>query len=292
MGKAKCDRELNMGAVLGALAAKECHALQQGLAARKGYHSGIHTVRRACRRLRSLLAFLETSRDHPPVVVLNKSLRQLTHSFSDLRDAHVAIRTAQLLAGSHSAMLTPTLIEQLENRSATLLGAALERDPAWRRRCSKAARIAKAVETLDWQAITPSTTRQVLKHSVKRMKKARRIALEQRTDSAFHRWRRRARQVRYQLEFLRKARRMAAMEKGHAQRYGARIRQLGLIIDRLGWRQDFQVFLATLDQLPASDEVSALRQALTRKSALLSKTAPARTKNEAADAQAPTHSVV
>jgi CHAD domain-containing protein len=287
MSKAKRDCELNMGSVLGALAARECRVLQQGLAAHKGYHSGIHNVRRACRRLRGLLALLETSPHRRPIVSLDKSLRQLVHSFSDLRDAHVAIRTARLLASSHSATLTPTLIAQLENRSATLLGVALEQDPAWRRRCNKAARIAKALETLDWQAITPSNAKQALKHSVKRMKKARRVALEQRTDTAFHRWRRRARQVRYQLEFLRKARRMAGMKKSQTTRYAARIKQLGLIIDRLGWRQDFQVFLARLDQLPASDEVIALRQALTRKSVLLSKTAPARTKKEPADAQVP-----
>ncbi|GLQ51473.1 CHAD domain-containing protein [Dyella flava] len=289
MGKVRHNGGLSIGASLGALALKECRLLLQALTTRKERHGGIHHARRACRKLRSLLDFLETSSDQPHVEALHKSLRRLVHSFSDLRDAHVATRTARLLASSHTATVTPALIDQLKRRSAALLDAALDKDPDWRRRSGKSVRITTAIEALGWSTLTPTTTKKALKHSIKRMKKARRAALEKRTNKAFHRWRRRARQVRYQLEFLRKARQMAGMRKSHGQEYGARAKQLGLLTDRLGWRQDFRVFLMTLDRLSASDDVLALREALARKSAPLSKTAPTKVKHAPADTPAPPH---
>jgi CHAD domain-containing protein len=286
MGKAKHDGERSIGSALGTLALKECRTLQQALTTRKELQDGIHRARRACRKLRSLLALLEQSSDRQHVETLHKSLRQLVHSFSDLRDAHIAIRTARLLAGSHATTLKPALIAQLESRSMELLNAALEQDPEWQRRSRKATRIAIAVETLNWHNMSSSSAKRALKHSVKRMKKARRAALEQHSDTAFHRWRRRARQVRYQLEFLHKAQRMTGTKKSYTDKYAKRAKQLGLITDRLGWRQDFQVFLATLDSLSDSAEVRALREALSRKSARLSKMTAIKRKNASADAQA------
>jgi CHAD domain-containing protein len=270
MNKTKRGNKLAIGTALGTLAVKECRSLLQGLAAHKGHHEGIHAARRASRRLRSVLAFVS---DNELATGLDKALRQLAHGFSDLRDAHVVTRTARRLASSYEA-LTPAVIDRLENRSQVLLDAALEKDPDWQRRMRKAKRITAAIETLDWQAVTLPMAKDALRHSVKRMKKARRKALEQRTDTTFHRWRRRARQVRYQLDFLRKAYHVANTKKAS---YDKRIKQLGLIIDRLGWRQDFQVFLATLDSLPATAEVVALREALARKSAVLAKVSPAQT---------------
>ncbi|QAU25312.1 CHAD domain-containing protein [Dyella sp. M7H15-1] len=269
MNKTKRGDKLVIGTALGVLAGRECRLLQQALAARKGRHTGIHATRRACRRLRSLLAFFQSPYDQQQTTALDKLLRQLVHGFSDLRDAHVAIRTARLLANSHEATLTPALIDLLENRSKALLETALENDPEWRRRSRKAERITKALEALNWQAITLPIAKEALKRSVKRMKKTHHIVQQCRTNDAFHRWRRRARQVRYQLAFLGKAHRMAGTKKSDARRYDARIKRLDLIIDRLGWRQDFQIFLAMLDTLPPSEEVATLREELTRKSTAL-----------------------
>ncbi|WP_229679226.1 CHAD domain-containing protein [Dyella caseinilytica] len=266
---------------LGALASRECRSLQRALARHNDHHGGIHDARRSCRRLRSLLAFMAASLDPQPTAKADKTLRQLTHSFSGLRDAHVAARTARRLAAAHASTITPVLIQQLEERSESLLADALEQDPAWKDRRSKAERIAKLIDALDWQAITPSLAKDALKHSVRRMKKARRVALEQREDEAFHLWRRRTRQLRYQLEFLRRTRHIAGMKKSYTRQYGSRIKQLSLIIDRLGWRQDFQVFLQTLDQLSASVEITALRTTLAKTS---SRTAKASAKR-AADLQ-------
>ncbi|MFK2873601.1 CHAD domain-containing protein [Dyella lipolytica] len=273
MNDAKQCKSLDIGSALGALAAKECQSLEHALALRKGRHDGIHEARKSSRRLRSLLAFLEPRSDRR-IASLDKTLKQLVDSFSALRDAHVAARTARLLAATHAATLTPSLMDALEHRSAALLDEALENDPHWRRRSAKVRRIAVAIEGLPWQQVTPSTAKKVLKQHVQRMKKVRQAALEERTTPAFHRWRRRARQVRYQLEFLRTARRKVGMKKRRTEQYEARIKRLSLLSDRLGWRQDFQVFMSALDQLPASIDIVALRAALSTKSATLSKVSP------------------
>jgi CHAD domain-containing protein len=265
MKKKKRSAGQNIGMALGILASKESHSLQQALARHEDHHGGIHDARRSCRRLRSLLAFVATPANLQQAAKADKALRQLTHSFSELRDAHVAVRTARRLASAHASTIAPALIQQLEERSESLLKNALELDPAWQRRRHKAERIATLIDELDWQAPTSSIAKETVKQSAKRMKKARRTATEQRTDEAFHRWRRRTRQLRYQLEFLRKAHHIVGIKKSATRQYSGRIRQLGLIIDRLGWRQDFQVFLQTLDQLPASPEIAAVRSLLAKR---------------------------
>jgi CHAD domain-containing protein len=273
MNDMKQRKSVDIGSALGALAAKECRSLEHALALHKGRHDGIHEARKSSRRLRSLLDFLKPRSDQQ-VASLDRTLKQLIDSFSALRDAHVAARTARLLATSHAATLTPSLMDALEHRSAALLNEALENDPNWRRRSAKVRRLTVAIEGLPWQQVTPSLAKKVLKQNVRRMKKARRAALQEHTTPAFHRWRRRARHVRYQLEFLRTARRKVGMKKRRTQQYEARIKRLNLLSDRLGWRQDFQVFLQALDQLPASTDMVALRAALSTKSAALSKASP------------------
>jgi CHAD domain-containing protein len=272
MSRAIQASDLKMGPALKVLALNECRSLERSLAAGKARHERIHEVRKSSRRLRSLLA-LFTELPNRRAVTLDKALRQLVHSFSALRDAHVAVRTAWLMATSQEA-LTPALVGALKRHSATLLGEALESDPGWRRRRVKVQGIVEAVEKLPWQLVSPSIAKGVVKQSTKRMKKARRVALEQRTVTDLHRWRRRARHLRYQLEFLRKARRMANMKKKRTQHYADQIKRLASMTDRLGWRQDFQVFLDALGHLPSSADARDLREALQKKSARLSKMSP------------------
>ena len=276
---AKQSTSMNMGSVLEALAIKECESLQHALTLRKSRHDGIHIARKSGRRLRILLAFFRPQLDQK-AAKLDLTLKQWVSDFSPLRDAHIATRTARILATTDKATLTPSLMETLEQRSEDLLKQALQSDPDWRERRANARRIATAVENLPWQQIDVATAKQVLKRSIRRMKKARKAALKKRTIHAFHRWRRRARGLRYQLEFLRKASRGMGMKKKHAQRYAARIKRLGLIIDRLGWRQDFQVFLKALDRLPVSEDVIALSRTLRMQSVALSNESPSKPKTK------------
>lgn len=270
MSDAKQDSNLTIGLAFGALVAKECKSLQRALAMKNQRHNGIHRARKSCRRLRSLLAFLNRQ-PTKQVAALDSALRQLLRGFSVLRDAHIAKRTARLLASAHEARLTPALLEALQNHSTKLLRDALKTDPDWRRKRGKVERLTTRLQRLPWQDIDPLRVKDVIGHSARRVKKARKKAMSERTPDEFHRWRRRARKLRYELELAGKARNAAGMKHARSKRYAERAKKLVLVTDRLGWRQDFQVFLQTLDVLAeTSVDAAALSHVLKRKSSELS----------------------
>lgn len=282
MNNAKQDSGLTMGLAFGALATKECKSLERALAMKNQRHNGIHCARKSCRRLRSLLAFL-APQPTKQVTALDNALRQLLREFSVLRDAHIAKRTARLLASAHEARLTPALLGALQKHSIELLRDALKADPDWRRKRNKVERLTTRLQRLPWQDISPSRVKDVIDHSARRVKNARKKAMDERTPDSFHRWRRRARKLRYELELASKARRAAGMKNERSKRYAERAKKLVLVTDRLGWRQDFQVFLQMLDVLAdTSVDAAALSHALKRKSSdLSSQTALSTPKGEA-----------
>lgn len=270
MNNAKQDSGLTMGLAFGALATKECKSLERALAMKNQHHNGIHCARKSCRRLRSLLAFL-APQPTKQVTALDNALRQLLREFSVLRDAHIAKRTARLLASAHEARLTPALLGALQKHSIELLRDALKVDPDWRRKRNKVERLTTRLQRLPWQDISPSRVKDVIDHSARRVKNARKKAMDERTPESFHRWRRRARKLRYELELASKARRAAGMKNERSKRYAERAKKLVLVTDRLGWRQDFQVFLQMLDVLAdTSVDAAALSHALKRKTSDLS----------------------
>jgi CHAD domain-containing protein len=280
MSDAKQGKSSNLGSALHALANKECLTLEQALKARKGRQDGIHDARKACRRLRSLLTFLPATADRR-VALLDKRLKQLGGSFASVRDAHMAAHTARLLATTHQAALTPSLLNALESRAKTLLKQALKKDPNWRGRRVKAHRIAAAMAHLPWQHIDADDISKVLKRHTHRVRKSRKKALDERTPPAYHRWRRQARKLRYQLEWVHKVQGAMGIKKKRARRYDERLKDLKLTIDQLGWRQDFTVFRSTVEQLPASADALALRKSLQQKAPSLSKASPPVPKSKA-----------
>ena len=255
-----------VGPALKVLAAREGRTLQRALAMQKKRQEGIHQARKACRRLRSLLLLLAEQ----PTQALDRDLQKLAPGLAPLRDAHIAVRTAKLLATARSHLLTPAVIHALEDRCEGIVAHALEDDPQWRRRRTEARGIIARLGKLSWDGTPAPDAKKTLKRTKRKMKKAHKEALAERTPTALHRWRRRTRKLRYQLEFLRKARRMAGIKK----RYGKRIKQLTATTDQLGWRQDFQIFLDAVSQLPDTADVIALRRELKSKSARWSKSEP------------------
>jgi len=264
MNKIKHDNRPSFGAALGTLAERECRKLLRALAMRKQRQEGIHEARKSCRRLRSILPLLPPEQ---PTDAVDHGLQALAHGIAPIRDAYIAARTAKLLAKTHATQITPALVHQLEQRCEEILGQTLASDAHLRDRRAHAQRIIAAIHTLAWQDIRPAQARQTLKRSKQRVKKARKKALALQAPAALHRWRRRARKLRYQLEFVRKARRMADMKKARTQAYGAKAKQLSLLTDQLGWRQDVQILLDTIEQLPDPADVHALRRQLPSKSA-------------------------
>ncbi|GLQ89935.1 CHAD domain-containing protein [Dyella flagellata] len=271
MNKTKNDGRPALGTALGQLAARECRSLLRALAMRKRRQEGIHEARKSCRRLRSLLPLLPPEQ---PTNAVNRGLQELAHALAPLRDAHIAARTAKLLATAHETWITPEVIHSLEHRCEQMLDNALKQDPHWRRRRADAQRIIASIHALAWADIRPSLAKKTLKRSKRRVKKAHSKARESRAPDALHRWRRRARKLRYQLEFVRKARHVAGMKKGRSQKYAASAKQLSALTDQLGWRQDFQIFLDAVEQLPTSRDVRALRRELPSKSASWSQAEP------------------
>jgi CHAD domain-containing protein len=280
MGEAKPRKSSHLGSSLHALANKECLALEQALRSRKGRQGGIHDARKASRRLRSLLTFLPAIAERR-AALLDKRLKQLGGSFASLRDAHMAAHTARLLATTHQAALTPSLLDALEGLAKTMLKQALKKDPNWRDRRAKAHRIVTAIARLPWQHIDPDDVREALKRHSRRVRKARQKALTERTASAYHRWRRRARKLRYQLEWVHKVHGALELKQKRAKRYDEQLKDLKLTIDQLGWRQDFAVFRSAVDRLPASTDAVALRESLQQKAASLSKASPPAPKSKA-----------
>lgn len=276
MNKSKQSSSLSLGPTLKVLVAGECRSLQRALGMRKDRQKGIHETRKSCRRLRCLLSFLPSKQ---PTDAIDQALRTMVHSFSPQRDAHIAARTAQLLATQHETWVTPEVIRALENHAGQVLEEALRDDPNWQRRRAEARRIIETLEVLPWQAIRSSAAEKTLTKATRKMEKAREQAEAERTPEASHRWRRRTRKLRYQLELLRKARRMAGMKKSTTKAYGEQAKHLSIATDQLGWRQDFQIFLQTVEQLPDSTDVRALRRMLKSKSASWSKSEPHSSKN-------------
>jgi len=270
MSDAKQRKGSNLGSVLYALANKECLALEQALRSRKARQDGIHDARRAGRRLRNLLTLVPAMAGRR-TASLDKRLKLLGDSFASLRDAHMAAHTARLLATTHQAALTPSIIDALEDHAKAMLKQALKKDPHWRERRAKAHRIVIAVARLPWQNISPYDVARALKRHVRRVKKAKKKALADRTAPAYHRWRRRARMLRYQLEWARKVRGAMGIKNTRAKRYDDQLKDLKLTVDQLGWRQDFAVFRNAVDQLPASTDAVALRDSLRQKASSLSK---------------------
>jgi CHAD domain-containing protein len=271
MNTSSHDNLPTLGPALGTLAARECRALQRALTMRSKRQEGIHAARKSCRRLRSLLPLLPPD---TPIEELDQNLRQLAHRLAPLRDAYIAARTARVLASVHPSRFTPEIIHAFDDRTNALLGRALNEDPNWRQLRADVQHMAATVIAMPWQDIRPGQTKKAVKRTRRKVKRAREKALSERTPPANHRWRRRARKLRYQLEFLRKARRMAGMKKARTRRYGEQAKQLTTITDQLGWRQDFQIFLAAVEQLPDTPDMQALRRALVSKSASWSKAEP------------------
>lgn len=271
MNKSTQSSRPSLGFAFRAMVAGECRTLQRTLAMRKDRQKGIHEARKSCRRLRAMLPFLPPEQ---PTEAIDQALRAVVHGFSPQRDAHIAARTAQLLATQHGTWLTPEVIQDLENHAAQVLEETLRDDPNWQHRRVEARRIIDTLEVLPWQAIRASAAKKTLKKTARKMKKAHEEAEAQRTPEASHHWRRRTRKLRYQLELLRKARRMAGMKKRKTKDYGDWAKHLSATTDQLGWRQDFQIFLRTVEQLPNSTDVRALRRALKSKSAGWSRVSP------------------
>ncbi|WP_043694177.1 CHAD domain-containing protein [Luteibacter sp. 9133] len=252
-----------LATALATFAASECRRAIRSLGDSKQPHKGIHEARKALRRLKSLLRLGATVFDDalPPLEI---AIDRLAVSLSSVRDAHVAVLTARLLAGADPSDGWKHAIDALELRSEGRLTAALIKDPRFLERRKRIRELAHAIAALPWRKLSRHAIEHALANSEKRVAKARKRMRTSATTANLHRWRRRARRLRMQLELIRKARKAAGMPASHhAERDKALARTMSALSDTIGSKQDLRALRKTLRTIVDPDTMPALIVAIT-----------------------------
>jgi CHAD domain-containing protein len=251
-----------IGSSLAALARKECKAVAKALANRKDRHRGIHEARKALRRLRSLLALISDAVGNESGKI-DIALRNQAKRLSALRDAQVAMAMAEKLAAGDESGEWAIAAQVLAVQRDLLLETELGKDPGFARRIAAMADIAIVLDKLRWKRVTQKSLQQSIRQSHRRVDKSERDAAEQGTPASLHRWRRRVRRLRLQLEAVHTLNRLAGadIQAGEVHRSKS-TRALARLADRLGWRQDIQVLRAALKTFPDAAMLARLRKRL------------------------------
>jgi CHAD domain-containing protein len=228
------------------LARNECRTIVRALGPKRRVHDSIHEARKAVRRLRALLA-LVTERV-PDAVPIDRVLERFGDGLSALRDAHVAVETAKGFSLGHRKRWT-TAIARLTERRDALLARTLTRDPCFERRRALLRRVADRIDKLDWERLRIGDLRRALHHSKRRVARAKQRSDSQPSAESGHRWRRRVRKLRFQMEAIGEL--AAALAKRESQGHVARkVKLLHRLSDELGARRDAQMLQQVLKRLP------------------------------------------
>lgn len=225
---------------------KECAAILRALASRHHIHVSIHGARKAIRRLRALLSLAE-DRLHDAASI-DRKLERLGDSLSTLRDAHVMVDTADGLAARGKPKQWATAIARLERRRDGLIQRALARDVDFRRRRRVVERIARQLGDLPWHKLEATDLRRALEHSCHRVAKAEARARAEPLPANLHRWRRRVRKLRMQMEALARIEPDIAQDAAK-EPAGKATKALHKLSDRLGTFQDQQMLRNVLQRM-------------------------------------------
>ena len=221
-----------------ALAKRECAAILHGLSATSAPEAAIHSARKAIRRLRALLALLE--RSELDLDRVDASLQRLGDSLSDMRDAHVVAEATERLQADHPEVQLGPACEALQRRSERIMRNALDKDPLLGRRRKQLANAALWLDALPWHAVKSSHIKAGLLHSERRARKAQKRAAHDDSPENIHRWRRRVRRLRMQLEALPELglKTDALVDSLHGT---GKTKALHKVSDQLGWQQDLRM---------------------------------------------------
>jgi CHAD domain-containing protein len=246
-----------IGEALARLVAALSRMIGQGLSRKHGRHDGVHRARKAIRSLRAILALAgETLGEQ--AAPIDRSLQQLARSLSALRDAHVAVATARSLAVGDEAQAWLDVAARLHARSERQLAQELERDPGFRARRARHARMSKALAALPWDQVERRTLDRALIRSELCVTKAERKAKTRMTAARLHRWRRKVRRLRMQVDIMR---RIEACNESLRKMQEERIGALKKCTDLLGRRQDLEVLAQLLPRVSdAASRAGLLRR--------------------------------
>lgn len=225
---------------------RECAAILRALASRHHIHVSIHGARKAIRRLRALLFLVEERLEDAAAV--DRRLVRLGDSLSALRDAHVMVDAAQGLAAKGRPKPWAAAIHRLLRRRDELMQQALARDPDFLRRRRVVERAARRLGELAWHELEAADVRQALERSCRRVAKAEGRAKADPVPANLHRWRRRVRKLRMQMEAL--ARIDPGLAKDAAKDSPSKAaKALHRLSDQLGAFQDKQMLRNVLRRM-------------------------------------------
>lgn len=247
-----------IGAAARQLVQEECLAIANALAMRSDIHVGVHSARKAIRRLRAVLALFAT--DEQPLQRSDRALQRLGRGLSALRDAHVLVDTAQSLQAGAPAPGWATVITYLGARRDRLLQRAYAQDAEFKKKRRVVQRVGLELDTQRWELVRKGDLRRALARTRRRVEKAAARARDSDDAQALHDWRRRVRRLRMQLEV------MARLDSGLVKDRpgsdgGKQDKGLHRLSDALGREQDLRMLrnhVRAMRGLPEKAELMAL----------------------------------
>lgn len=237
---------------------EECKAIVRALRASKAAHTRVHEARKAIRRTRALLALAEDGDAAFDVAPADRILQRVGDGLSTLRDAHAAMETAQALAKQDDRKRWRPVVDALRERSAALVARELARDPGFARRQATIAGALHYLDRLPWQEFKSAQLRDGLQRQRRRVDKAARRATRHPDAENLHRWRRKVRRLRMQLDAMPRLK-PHGTQPTHAT---TKSKSLHKLSDALGHQQDLHVLAGLLRRLPDIAERPLLRQRL------------------------------
>jgi CHAD domain-containing protein len=215
-------RDALIAAFTGAIrAAERCAA-----AAPADPERAVHDFRKSIRRARSVVSLLRPALGRQAADGLDDELRRAFHDSSDLRDGDVLSSTLAELAGDDAELF----VEAAEITAR--LGSPAPPEQA--ARIIKAARpilrrLPAALEVTLPRAYSTPDLEKGLERGYRRAQQALREAAESGTEEDFHTWRKRVKELRYQVELL--ASTGSPPLKAREKPLGALARELGEVTD-------------------------------------------------------------
>lgn len=167
-------------------------------------HGGVHEARKCLRRTRAALA-LGAKPWRRMVAALDRELQRICRGLSSVRDAQAVVEALSRLEGDEE--FTPRVC-RLSMAAATkrrdeVLMLALRRDENFAARLHRIERVDVRLAKLDWTMLSRRRARAALRRSERRMRSARRLAMENPDNAAaWHTFRRRLRRLRQQAALL------------------------------------------------------------------------------------------
>jgi hypothetical protein len=236
------------GAAMRNVMRREVACIDRALGLQQGLDASVHEARKAIRRLRALLGLCRGQFDG--LDDIGGRLQAIGRGLSVLRDAQASIDTARKLAALQAATPWAAAEDRLRQRRQRLVDAALAKDPGFARRRACIASIATTLDGLPWESLSAARLQRALRKSGKRVARAGRRASKAPSARSLHRWRRRLRTLRMQLDVI------AEVAPGSASRASATAagrqgKALRRQADALGWRQDLEVLRRLLRPMRA-----------------------------------------